>query len=56
MKKRRVVKISGYVATIAIFIIGITPSTFKIPIALHPWILLVSIVWIVVFSSGVFSS
>lgn len=56
MGKRHVVKVSGYVATVLIFIIGITPSTFKIPVALHPWILLASIVWIVAFSSGVFSS
>ena len=56
MAKRRVVKVSGYVATTVIFIIGITPSTFNILIALHPWILLGSIVWIVAFSSGVFSS
>ena len=56
MVKRRVVKILGYIVTVIIFIIGIAPSIFKIPVALHPWILLASILWIVAFSSGVFSS
>lgn len=56
MKRRCVVKVLGYIATGIILIVGITPNTFKIPIALHPWILLAAIVWIVAFSSGVFSS
>jgi hypothetical protein len=56
MTKRRVAKISGIFATFAILIVGITPGTFNIPVILRPWVFLASIVWIVVFSSGVFSS
>ena len=55
MTKRRFSKISGGVATLAVFIIGITPATFNIPLALRPWLFLASILWIVVYSSGVFS-
>ncbi len=56
MTKRRFAKITGYVSTLFIFLLGITPNTFNIPMPLRPWFLLGSIVWIVVFSSGVFSS
>ena len=56
MKKRRLTKFSGYVATSVIIFAGITPTTFNIPTALHPWVFLVTIVWIVVYSSGAFSS
>ena len=56
MTKKRLGHLAGYIFTLAIFIIGITPSTFNIPDQLHPWVLLASIIWIVVFSSGVFCS
>lgn len=56
MTKRRVAKISGYVATVVVFVVGITPGTFNIPMVLRPWIFLAAIVWFVAFSSGVFSS
>ncbi len=49
MTKRSLLQFSGYVATLAVFIIGITPSTFNIPFGLRPWIFLVSIVGLVVF-------
>jgi hypothetical protein len=56
MTKKRIGKLAGYVSTLAVFVVGIMPSTFNIPTALRPWIFLVSIVWFVAFSSGVFSS
>jgi hypothetical protein len=56
MTKKRIGKFAGYISTLAIFVIGITPSTFNIPVVLRPWIFLASIVWFVTFSSGVFSS
>jgi hypothetical protein len=55
MTKRRLTKYSGYVATLVVFIVGITPGTFNIPLVLRPWIFLASILWIVIFSSGVLS-
>jgi len=56
MKKRRIGKVASIVSTLAIFIVGVTPGTFNIPVSLQPWIFLFSIVWFVAFSSGVFSS
>jgi hypothetical protein len=56
MTKKRLGKIAGYVSTLAVFIVGIAPSAFNIPMILRPWIFLASIVWFVTFSSGVFSS
>jgi hypothetical protein len=56
MTKRRFGKWVGYIFTIAVFVVGVTPSTFSIPIMVRPWIFLASIIWIVVFSSGVLSS
>jgi hypothetical protein len=56
MTKRRLAKVTGYITTAAIFVVGITPGTFNIPVILRPWIFLASIVWFVAFSSGVFSS
>jgi hypothetical protein len=56
MIKKRIGKIAGYLSTLVVFIVGITPGTFNIPITLRPWIFLASIVWFVTFSSGVFSS
>ncbi len=56
MTKKRIGKIAGVVSTLAVFIIGITPSTFSIPMGLRPWLFLGAIVWFVAFSSGVFSS
>ncbi len=56
MKKRRFIKIVGIISTLTVVFVGFAPSIFKIPAIYHPWLLLASIVWIVVFSSGVFSS
>jgi hypothetical protein len=56
MTKRRFGKTAGYISTLFIFLLGITPNTFNVPMTLRPWVLLGSIVWIVVFSSGVLSS
>lgn len=56
MMKKRQLKWVGYISTIVVFFVAITPSTFNIPLALRPWIFLGSIMWVVVFSSGVFSS
>jgi hypothetical protein len=56
MTKKRIGKFAGYISTLAVFVIGISPSTFNIPVTLQPWIFLISIVWCVTFSSGVFSS
>jgi len=56
MNKHHFGKWVGLVSTCAILIVGITPSTFNIPLMLRPWIFLASIIWIVVVSSGVFSS
>ncbi len=56
MGKRRLLKTAGILSTLAVVVVGFAPSIFKIPAIFHPWLLLASIVWIVVFSSGVFSS
>lgn len=56
MTKRRLGKITGIISTLFIFTLGITPGTFNMPVALRPWVLLGSIAWVVVFSSGVLSS
>jgi hypothetical protein len=56
MTKRRFGKITGIISTLFIFLLGIMPNTFNIPMPLRPWVLLGSIAWIVVFSSGVISS
>ena len=49
MTKRRLLKSSGFVATLAIFIVGISPGTFTIPLGLRPWFFLASIVGFLVF-------
>lgn len=56
LKKRWFSKWVGYVSTLAIFFVAISPKTFNIPLAFQPWIVLGSVMWIVAFSSGVFSS
>lgn len=56
LKKRWFSKWVGYVSTLAIFFVAISPKTFNIPLAFQPWIILGSVMWIVAFSSGVFSS
>ena len=56
MNKQRMLKFAGYLSTVAVVVVGFAPSIFKIPTVFHPWLLLLSIMWIVVFSSGVFSS
>lgn len=56
MKKRRLLKLSGYFVSLAVFAAGIAPSSFCIPIEIRPWTFLISIVWFVVLSLGVFSS
>jgi len=56
MTKKRFGKIAGYVSTIAVIAVGVAPNIFNIPMFLRPWIFLVSILWFVTFSSGVFSS
>ena len=56
MKKQRLMKFVGYFSTLVFVIVGIAPSILKIPVVFHPWFLLFSILWVVVFSSGVFSS
>jgi hypothetical protein len=55
MTKRRLGKWAGYISTVTIYIVGVTPSTFKIPGTLRPWMFVFSIVWVVVFCSGVFN-
>lgn len=56
MKKQRMLKVAGYCSTLVVVVLGFAPYLFKIPAIFHPWLLLVSIMWIVVFSSGVFRS
>lgn len=56
MIKRYFGKITGFLSTIFILLLGITPNTFKIPTTLQPWVLLGAIIWVVIFSSGVLSS
>jgi hypothetical protein len=55
MTKHRFGKWFAYVCTVAVLVVGITPSTFNIPILIRPWVFLASILWIVFFSSGVLS-
>lgn len=56
MKKRRLVKVAGIFSTLAVVVVGFAPSLLRIPVIFRPWLLLASIVWIVAFASGVFSS
>lgn len=56
MKKRRMIKIVKISSTLAVIAVGFAPSIFRIPAIYHPWLFLASIVWIVIFSSGVFGS
>jgi hypothetical protein len=56
MTKRRFGKWVAYVSTFAVLVVGISPSTFNIPILMRPWVFLASIIWVVVFSSGVLNS
>lgn len=56
MKNRRLMKTAGILSTLVVLVVGFAPSILKIPAIYHPWLLLGSIVWIVTFSSGVFSS
>ena len=56
MRNRRLKRTAGIVSTLAVLVVGFAPSLFKIPPIFHPWLFLATIVWIVVFSSGVFSS
>lgn len=44
------------ISTITLFIVAITPGLFHIPPTAQPWIFLGSVIWIITFSSGVFSS
>jgi len=55
MKKRRFWKTAGILSTQVVVVVGFAPSIFKIPAIFHPWLLIATIIWIVVFSSGVFS-
>ena len=56
LKKRHLNKFLGYVATLAILFVSISPKTFNIPLALQPWVFMGSIAWFTAFSSGVFNS
>jgi len=55
-KKLSVGKCVGCVSTAALFIAAITPGIFNIPPSAQPWLFLGSVIWIITFSSGVFSS
>jgi hypothetical protein len=55
-KNRNLDKWVGYLSTIAVLFVAITPNTWNIPILFRPWIFLGAVIWIVTFSSGVFSS
>ena len=55
-KKLGLGKCIGCVSTVALFIVAITPGTFSIPYAAQPSLFLGSVIWIISFSSGVFSS
>jgi hypothetical protein len=54
MIKRRFSKLALYGFTLTILLVSIMPNSFNVPIGLRPWIFLVSIMWIYVFSSGAF--
>lgn len=56
MKKQHLLKFAGYFSTLLVVVIGFAPSIFRIPTVFHPWLLLLSIMWIFVFSTGVFRS
>ncbi len=56
MKKQNLLKFAGYFSTLLVAVIGFAPSLFQIPTVYHPWLLLGSIMWIYVFSTGVFRS
>ena len=43
----------GYGFTLAVFLAAIWPEAVSIPVAFRPWVFLASVIWIVVFSSGV---
>jgi hypothetical protein len=51
MIKRRFSKLALYGFTLTIFLVSVMPNTFNVPVVLRPWIFLVSIMWIYVFSS-----
>jgi hypothetical protein len=56
MKKLRFGKWVGFVSTVTILVLSFTPGTFNIPGMLRPWIFLGSIIWFLVFATGVLSS
>ncbi len=56
MTRQKLGKLAGFVVTMAVLVVGVAPATFEIPNSLRPWIFLISIVWVIVFSSGVLSS
>jgi len=56
MEKQNLLKFAGYFSTLLVVVVGFAPSIFRIPTVFHPWLLLLSIMWRVVFSSGVFRS
>jgi len=56
MKKQFLLKFAGYFSTLLVVVIGFAPSLLRIPTAYHPWLLLGSIMWIYVFSTGVIRS
>lgn len=54
--KKALQKIMTIGLTGLIFLCGVSPQTFSIPLLLRPWILLISIVWVIVFCTGVLNS
>jgi hypothetical protein len=55
MMKRRIWKWLGYASTAILLFGAVAPQTLNIPLQWRPWVFLVSILWIFLFSTGSFS-
>lgn len=57
MKMSRLVqRLFGFLSAGALLVLSLTPGMFHVPVAIQPWLFLANIAWIVVLTSGVFSS
>ncbi len=48
-------KIAGIFSTAGLIAISVAPNTLHVPVALRPWIFMLSIAWTLLVVSGVFS-
>ncbi len=56
MKKRSFGTWVSAVITFVLLILAAAPGAFNVPMMLRPWLFLASVIWMIVFSSGVLSS